>query len=61
MKNRVKIFRKQKGWSLYELSLRSGVQPQTIRNIERFKNTNLIFALKIAKALDMKANELYFL
>jgi transcriptional regulator with XRE-family HTH domain len=59
LKNLVKI-RKQKGWSQEKLAVESGISYNTIIKIERggIVNPKIETVIKLAKALDVKIDEL---
>ena len=60
MKNRVREFRKSRGWSQARLGELLGVSRQTINSIETGKyDPSLPLALKIADQLDRKVEEIW--
>jgi putative transcriptional regulator len=62
LKNSVKKYRQIKGLTQEELGLKSGVSRQTIISIERYRyKPSLELGLKMAFALEMNINELFFL
>lgn len=56
---KVKEIRLQKNISKYEICKRTGIEFNTLTNIERGGDTRLSTLLKIAKALDVDIKELF--
>ena len=62
LKNSIKKYRQVKGFTQEELALKSGVSRQTIISIERYRyKPSLELGLKIALALEVDINKLFFL
>ena len=60
MKNRVKEYREQSGWSQGELARRLGVSRQTINAVETDKyDPSLPLALRMAKLFAVTAPDLF--
>lgn len=60
MKNRVHELRIQKGWSLQQLSIKSGIGKSTINNFENGKtDPSAKTAISLAKAFNVNVDELF--
>ncbi len=58
--NKVKQFRKQKGWSQLNMALELGIHPNELSNIEcGRRNPTLKTVFKIAAALGVEFKELF--
>lgn len=60
--NRLREMREEHGWTQAELAARIGVSRKTVNTIEnRVFVPSTLIALKLARALDMPVEELFFI
>jgi transcriptional regulator with XRE-family HTH domain len=57
--NKLRSLRKERGWTLHELSVRSLVPRSTIAQVERGNGPNLINAIRIAAALGISVYDIW--